>query len=61
MISNQRLRAFGASGGQEEQDRLFALLLQDQLFMQGVRENPALLGMKKLTSIVCPEFDCLSF
>jgi hypothetical protein len=38
-----RLKISGASNSQEEQDRILALLLQDQMFMEGLRQNPGLL------------------
>ena len=38
-----RLKLSGAANSQEEQDRILALLLQDQMFMEGLRQNPGVL------------------
>jgi hypothetical protein len=35
-----RRRAAGLAASQEEQDRILATLLQDQMFMEGLRQNP---------------------
>jgi hypothetical protein len=49
-----RSRAAGLASSQEEQDRILATLLQDQLFMEGLRQNPSLLDARGTFAISDP-------